>query len=162
MRVSFFLKPHIITAILAFFFCICGHVFMTAYTDYHITHKKLELLHGQEQFFKDRAKALERKNSALEQVTTFIDRAGQSGLLKQDWDEFFVDLAEEALSFSQLSRLLAQACTSEEYYFIPESLAIRLGHMEKKPLVSETPDAPQAASDAVVRLKGLFLVRRGR
>src|SRR3989339_809399 len=176
MRASFFLQSYVITAILAVFFCVCGHAFMTAYTDHHITRKKLELLSGQEQFFKDRVNALERKNSALEQVTTFIDHAGRSGLVKQDWDEFFVDLTEEALSFSQLSRLLDQACTSENYYFIPESLVIRLGQAEKHsegkegageikttpekvPLVSGALDIPQTNSDAVVSLKGLFLVR---
>src|SRR3989339_362637 len=136
MRASFFLKSYVITAILAVFFCVCGHAF----------------------------------------VTTFIDHAGRSGLLKQDWDEFFVDLTEEALSFSQLSRLLDQACTSENYYFIPESLVIRLGQAEKHsegkegageikttpekvPLVSGALDIPQTNSDAVVSLKGLFLVR---
>lgn len=169
MRASFFLKPCVIAAILAFFFCVCGHVFMTAYTDYYITRKKLELLNDQEQFFKDQVKALERKHSALEQVTTFMDHAGQSGLLKEDWDKFFVDLTEEPLSFSHLSRLLAQACTSENYYFIPESLVIRLGQVEKpsdgKEGAGEVKNAPEKqplvseAFDAVVSLKGLFLVR---
>lgn len=174
MRAPFFLQSYVITAILAVFFCVCGYAFMTAYTDYHITRKKFELLSGQEQFYQDRVKALERKNSVLEQVIAFIDHAGRSGLLKKDWDEFFVDLTEEALSFSQLSRLLDQACTSEDYYFIPESLVIRLGQAEigseevettpeKRPPASTGLDVPQTNSDAVVSLKGLFLVRnRGR
>jgi hypothetical protein len=176
MRASFFLTSYVITAILAFFFCVCGHFFMTAYTDYHITRKKLELLSGQEQFFQDRVKALERKNSALAQVSAFMDHAAQSGLLKQEWDEFWVDLTDEPLSFSQLSRLLDQACTSENYYFIPESLVIRPGQVGKQPegkegageikiipekqaLVSGGADTLQGSFDAVVSLKGLFLVR---
>ncbi len=177
---DYFNKPHILTAILALIFFICGHVFMTAYTDFNVTQKKLELLRGQERFFKARVKGLEEKTSVIAQTKVFIDDAGQSGLFRKNWDEFPVNLKDEPISFSQLKALLFQASSTEHYYFVPESLVIQLGSMkkpdEKKEAPKETkglpvkmpPPAPQTpgilnpVSDAVIHLKGVFLVPHGR
>lgn len=152
---------------------------MTAYTNYHITQKKLELLRSQERFFKNRIKGLDEKTSVITQAKVFIDDAGQSGLFRKNWDEFSVNLKDEPISFSQLKTLLFQASTTEQYYFIPESLVIQLGTMKnpdekkempkeikgppaKAPLVSQTSDILNPVFDAVIRLKGIFLVPHGR
>ena len=175
-----YLKPHIITAILAIIFCICGHVFMTAYTNFNITQKKLELLRSQERFFKARLKGLEEKTTVIAQTKVFIDDAGQAGLFKKNWDEFSVDLKDEPISFPQLKTILFQASTTGQYYFIPESLVIQLGSIKKPdekkeapkeikgppvktpPPAPQTSDIPNPVSDAVIRLKGVFLVPHGR
>lgn len=153
---------------------------MTAYTDYNITQKKLELLRNQERFFNSRIKELEQKKSVIEQTKIFIDNADRSGLFRKNWDEFSVDLKDEPVSFSQLKALLYHAGTADQYYFLPESLVIQPGGMKKNPekkeeaiqsktdsakspLVSEMTPAPLASdSDTVISLKGIFLVRQGR
>lgn len=153
---------------------------MTAYTDFNITEKKLELLRSQERFFKNRVKELEEKTSVIAQTKIFIDDAVRTGLLKKNWDEFSVNLKDEPVSFSQLKAILFQASTTGQYYFIPESLVIQLRSMKKPderkeapkeikepqlktpPPVPQTSGTPNLLPDAVIRLKGVFIVPHGR
>lgn len=166
-------KSHITAAILAFIFCVCGHVFMTAYLDYNTTQKKFELLQNQERFYKNQVKGMEQKKSVIEQTTLFLDNADQSGLLRKKWDEFSVDLKDEPVSFSQLKTVLLQVGTTDHYYFLPESLIIRLGGVKKTPEkkeedvhtgndVAKTTPVSETPSDAFISLKGIFLVQQVR
>lgn len=172
MRAHLF-KSHITVAILALVFCICGHVFMTAYLDYNTTHKKFELLQSQERFYKSQVKELEQKKTVIGQADIFLDKAGQSGLLRKNWSEFSVDLKDEPVSFSQLKTILVQIAATDHYYFLPESLVIRLGGMKKTPEkkeetvhtgndIAKTTPVSKTDSDAVISLKGIFLVQQGR
>ena len=166
-------NPHITVAILAFIFCVCGHAFMTAYLDYNTTQKKFELLQNQERFYKNQVKGLEQKKSVIGQAEIFLDNTEQYRLLRKNWDEFSVDLKDEPVSFSQLKTILFQVGTTDHYYFLPESLIIRLGGLKKTPEkkeealsagndVAKTTPVSETASDAVISLKGIFLVQQGR
>ena len=115
------LKNCYITGILAVIFFISSHFFIIEYKDYNINHKKLSLLRGQEQFLKNQIKEFEKKKQILVRVKNFFDQARQSGLTKDKWDMFYVNLKNHPLSFLNIQTILAQTRNCRQNYLNPES-----------------------------------------
>ncbi len=157
-------------------------MFITAYTQYHISQKKLGLLRGQERSIKHQRKELESKNLTLNKVQSFVDQAHKLGLKKKEWDLFYVNLKEDGVSFSKLETILSQTANSSHYFFKPVSLEIRTGSQrtnrqqndsENTSQGSKTANQPSnqisplttnsidlQSSDAVITVEGHFLVNR--
>jgi len=159
------LKNCYITGILAVIFFISSHFFIIEYNDYNINHKKLSLLRGQEQFLKKQIKEFEKKKQILVRVKNFFDQARQSGLTKDKWDMFYVNLKNHPLSFLNLQTILAQTSNCRQYYFKPDSLSIKMGNIKnnvsqpEKPANSKDLESNQKSSDVIISLNGHFLVK---
>jgi hypothetical protein len=155
-----------ITGILALAFLVAGHFFMTAYIEYNVDHKKLVLLRGQERFIKNQIKKFGEKKQVLARLNKFFDQAKQSGLTKDKWDLFYVNLKNKPFSFLDLQTVLAQTSHSLQYYFQPDSLSIRMGYIKSdvsqstETVNSEMLEPVQADADVFISLNGHFLVKR--
>lgn len=159
------------TSILAAIFLVSGHFFMVAYADYNINLKKLALLKGQERSVKNRIKEFKNKQTIVEKVNTFIDKAEQNRLTKNSWDKFFVSLKNEPHSFLKLQALLDQTSNCSQYYFKPDSLSIKRGYIKtdsalesghSQPHGSQTikQEPTQTSWDTTISLNGYFLVHQ--
>ena len=168
-------------SILAVIFLVSGHFFMTAYADYKINSQKLELLSARERSVKQQIKGFERKKKRVEKVNRFVHLADRKGLTINQWDKFFVSLENEPFSFLNLQTTLDQTVSGSQYFFKPESLAMRRGYIktdsETQP-DQTTPDETREAiaginprgqsgevkkpSDVIISMKGHFLVQKRR
>lgn len=163
------LKPHIISTITVIIFAVSGYCFLNAYTDYRTAKKNIHILKQQEQFFKFQISELTKKNRVITDADQFVKKAKQTGLVKERWDHFSVNLTDAPISFPEFKEILSQTANSKYYYFTPEKLEIkRSGSSNGIPnttfISQESPgtnaDSHSGESDLKVTLKGLFLVRK--
>lgn len=163
------LKPHIISTITVIIFAVSGYCFLNAYTDYQTAKKNIHILKQQEQFFKFQISELTKKNRVITDADQFVKKATQTGLIKERWDHFSVNLTDAEISFPEFKEILSQTANSKYYYFKPEKLEIkRSGNAnETSGSTFASPESPginadssEGDSDLKVTLKGLFLVRK--
>ncbi|MFH2058211.1 MAG: hypothetical protein ABIJ59_04860 [Pseudomonadota bacterium] len=146
-------KHYLITGLLAVVFCITGHFFMAAYTDFCINQSRLELLRSQERSVKYQIAAYQEKLNQLEQVNAFVRQTSRLGLKKKQWDNFFVNLKDEPLSYSKLGVILGQTQNSRHYFFKPGRLSIKTGTAAKTGTADPETPAAQSSSDTISQLK---------
>ncbi|NOX32838.1 MAG: hypothetical protein GXP56_03745 [Deltaproteobacteria bacterium] len=136
-----------------------------SYSDYSVNLKKLGVLKGEERFVKSRIKEFKQKKLILDRLEKFVDRAGKSGLIKNKWDIFYVNLKDEPLSFLKLQTILAQTGNSAYYYFKPDSLLIKTKDFnespEKEDQAAKKKQLPgNAPFDVIISLEGHFLAKQ--
>lgn len=171
-----FLKHYFVIGLLSGLFFIAGFLFLNSYAAYSINQQKLLLLRGQERFLKNQIRELEEKKKQLAVLDRFVNMSRKLSLTGDQWDVFHVELEQEPFTFSNLNAILSQTENTQQYVFQPESLSIRLGSVQRKdgernqsaesPVVESEPgrtnqrEGTQGVPDAVVDLKGRFLVKK--
>ena len=163
-------KPHIFSGAVVIFFMVSCYFFLNAYTGFRTTRDNLNVLRGQEQFYKNRIAELNKKNKIIDTAETFVRQVENMGLTKDRWDSFSVNLSNEPSTFFQCQKIIEQTANSKYYYFKPEFLHIKIppDKNEKDTVsslisapTSETADAMEGLdSDVIVTLKGFFLIRK--
>jgi len=147
--------------VLAVFFFIAAHFFLTTYNRYFINRKKAEVLTVQARLLKQQKNETEVKKHSIFQANNFIDRARSLGLEENRWAVYDINI-EEPVTFSEMEQILNQCANSSAYYFKPIIFYAKTvreldkGKM-KKAISADSQDTKQG--DMLLTLKGVFYVR---
>jgi hypothetical protein len=147
--------------VLAIFFFIAAHFFLTTYNRYFINRKKTEVLTLQARLLKQQKNEAELKKHSIFRANNFIDRARSLGLEENGWAVYDINI-EEPVTFSEMEQILNQCANSSAYYFKPiifYAKTVRELDKEKMKKAISVNSEDTKQGDMLLTLKGVFYVR---
>ena len=147
--------------VLAIFFFIAAHFFLTTYNRYFINRKKAEVLTLQARLLKQQKNEAEHKKHGIFRANNFIDRANSLGLEENRWAVYDINI-EEPVTFSEMEQILNQCANSSAYYFKPIIFyAKTVQELDKEKMKKAISVKAQETKqrDMLLTLKGVFYVR---
>jgi len=126
---------------------------------------KLRATTRQTRLLTEHQRALAQKQSTLNRIKGFVDRARSAGVKRDGWAYYNVNI-EEPVPFAEAEQILRQTANSSSYYFKPIMLHVRANI---EPDVKAPPKTASAVSgdspdtrtgDVLLTLKGAFVVNR--
>jgi hypothetical protein len=147
--------------VLAIFFFIAAHFFLTTYNRYFINRKKAEVLTLQARLLKQQKNEAELKKHSIFRANNFIDRARSLGLEENGWAVYDINI-EEPVTFSEMEQILNQCANSSAYYFKPiifYAKTVRELDKEKMKKAISVNSEDTKQGDMLLTLKGVFYVR---
>ncbi len=110
-----------------------------------------------------------RRDRIMTRLGNLVNRARELGLTPEQWDQYDVEV-QQAITFPQLSTILRQTNTGNNYYFEPmfiyllKSQPRKEGGEQPPSTEQEKPSTEQRlepdGGDIFLKLKGRFLVRK--
>jgi hypothetical protein len=146
--------------VLAIFFFIAAHFFLTTYNRYFINRKKAEVLTLQARLLKQQKNEAELKKHSIFRANNFIDRARSLGLEENGWAVYDINI-EEPVTFSEMEQILNQCANSSAYYFKPiifYAKTVRELDKEKMKKAISVNSEDTKQGDMLLTLKGVFYV----
>lgn len=158
------MKSYITTAIVAVFFLISAYFFLTAHNNYITSQKKLKVSTREARLLKHQKREMERKKKIMIRVSNFVNRAISSGLEKNRWAYYNVEI-EQPATFPEVEQILLQTASTSSYYFKPMILHIKTNIESNKNTAPDKSSSTSADSksikggDVLLTLKGTFVIR---
>ena len=146
--------------LLAIFFFIAAHFFVTTYNRYSLNLKKAKVLTAQARMLTQQKNEAGRKEHNIFRANNFIDKAKSLGLEQNRWAVYDINI-EEPVTFSEIEQILNQCANSSAYYFKPiifyAKAVQELDNKMKKAMSIDSTETKQ--KDMLLTLKGVFYVR---
>jgi len=156
----------IFAACLALVFFISVHFFLESYYRHALNSDRLEVITRQVRLLKKHHRLMEKNRRMMADVENFTKQADQLGLTRKNWQSYDVNI-QQALAFSEIEKILAQAKNSDSHYFKPVILQLhRFSESDRtkqqatvKP--SNSADSSETIQkDLMITMQGAFLVRQ--
>ncbi len=158
------MKSYITTAIVAIFFLISAYFSLTAHNNHIISQKKLKVSTREVRLLKHQKKEMERKKRIMTRVSNFVNYAISSGLEKNRWAYYNVEI-EQPATFPEVEQILLQTASTSSYYFKPMILHIKTDIGSNKNTAPNKSSSISADSkstkdgDILLTLKGAIVIR---
>ncbi len=160
------LRSYITSAVVAILFLASSCFFLTAYNNYSLRNDKLKVLTGEVRLLEHNQREINHKKRLMNRVCDFVNLAVSSGLEKNKWAFYDVDI-EDIFTFPEAERIISQTASTASYYFKPVMLHIKTDIESYKKTTTDKPSKVRSADskkegqgDVFLKLKGTFVVKR--
>jgi len=159
------MKKYLISGLLIILFIVSAYFFLNTYHRYVLNQERLRVANREARLVKQYQQEMKRKERILAQVNTFVTRAKASGIEKNRWAYYNVNI-QEAVSFPEISGILTQTVNTSSYYFKPVAFYAKRAPQPQIAGPAKKPSSTSAASpetkkeDILLTLRGAFVVRQ--